>query len=49
MAYIDISTITNDSPNAIDYYIYFDVALFDVSDRKEGRIMVDNIKFIHQR
>tara|TARA_B100000902_G_C26738197_1_gene634788 strand:+ start:16 stop:171 length:156 start_codon:yes stop_codon:yes gene_type:complete len=48
-AYIDISTITNDSPNAIDYFVYFDALVADPSQRKEGVIIVDNIKFIHQR
>lgn len=47
-AYVALTSVISGSPNPIDYYIYFNANIQVASARKDGKVMLDNIKLLYQ-
>ena len=48
-AYINISSMTSGAANPEGFYIFFNIGISNVAQRKDGFVAFDNIKFVYQR
>jgi len=47
-AYVALTSVISSATNPIDYYIYLNVNIND-ADRKNGVVMIDNVKLLYQK
>lgn len=48
-AYVELTSIVSGATNPNHFFAYFQVRVDEPSNRKEGRFMIDNVKFLHQK